>query len=614
MAIHTDPRPINDAAFAAVLAVPPDLCCADWADRNFVLSAESSNTSGQWTTTVVQRAILNSMGNDSIEKVVFYKPARFGGTKLLIAAHAYFTVHKRRNVGFWQPTQNDIATFTKTEIDTAIRDCEPWSALLIDKRTNSDKNNLSTKMFMGSSAHYRGGHSANNFRRLTLDVAILDELDGFEVDKKEGDPSGLAWGRVKNAVHKKLIEISTPTVKNDSLIESAAIAADDMMVYQVECPQCGEHGPLIWGGKDSEFGFKWDGRDASTVQHYGACCATGWKNSELNQAVENGFWLGAKGLKTYDGLKWFRHGERCKPPRSISWHCWQGYSPFTSWEQIVQEFFDALGNADKLKTFVNTTLAETWSDEATMTVTPDLVGSILPTTDAEQLAQIRAVTAGIDTQSDRLEISYFGHATDRSVYLLGHSIHKGDTGEHGVYNDLMAEVSEFRFDNGQHKIPVVLACIDTQGSETEMVHAFLDAARRQRSGCTYLGINGVGKMYHRIADKVSTSAVDGGGKKEFYSIGVNTLKADVYELIRRFEQPERAFRIIADAFLPPDYADQLTAERMISKRQDGKTRLVFECGEGVRNEALDCAGYALAAKAYAQKHGHRQLKALFEGL
>ncbi|MEP5625872.1 MAG: phage terminase large subunit family protein, partial [Hyphomicrobiales bacterium] len=164
LAVSTDPKPINDAAFAAVLAVPPDLSCADWSDRHFVLSAESSNSSGAWATTPVQRAILNAMGSDAIERVNLFKPARMGGTKMLVAANAYMTAHKRRNVGFYQPTQTDSESFVKTEIEPSIRDCEPWSKLLLDSREGSKSNTQSIKKFLGSTSHYKGGHSANNFR------------------------------------------------------------------------------------------------------------------------------------------------------------------------------------------------------------------------------------------------------------------------------------------------------------------------------------------------------------------------------------------------------------------------------------------------------------------
>ncbi|STN92112.1 Terminase large subunit (Gp2) [Escherichia coli] len=50
------------------------------------------------------------------------------------------------------------------------------------------------------------------------------------------------------------------------------------------------------------------------------------------------------------------------PPRSITFHIWTAYSPFTTWVQIVYDWLDALKDPNGLKTFVNTTLGETWEE------------------------------------------------------------------------------------------------------------------------------------------------------------------------------------------------------------------------------------------------------------
>lgn len=615
LAVRTDPRPINDAAFAAVLAVPPAMSCAEFADAHFFLPSEASNTSGPWTTTKVQLAILNAFGNDAIERVAFQKPARFGATKMQVAANAYFTAHKRRNVGYWQPTQSDSDGFVKTELNPSIRDCKPWRDALIDKREESPKNTLSIKQFLGSTSHYRGGSSANNFRRLTLDCVLIDELDGFSSDiGNEGDAVTLSYGRIKNAVHPKQILISTPTIKNSSLIEKACLAAEDILEFHVKCPECGEHGPVQWGGKDKDYGFIWKDRDASSVMHHGQCCGVGWGNDKLTEAVEDGYWIGGKGWQTTDGLEWTKDGEPSNPPRSIAFRTWQALSPFSSWRGIVEEFHDALGDSKKLQAWRNTTLAETWDEAGEMSVTPELFGSILPTTDPEQLAQIKAVTCGLDTQNDRLECSYYGHATDKSIYLLGHSVVQGRTDEFDVYREMTDEILAYRFNNGEHDLGVMVAAIDTQGGNTDTVHQFLQLVKRAQRGYQFIGINGHGRMWSRIADKPSQSETKGTGKKEFYSIGVNTLKSDVYELIGRFDQPERAYRVVQDAPFPPDFAEQITAEKQVRKTVEGKLRTVFINEKQKRNEALDCCGYALAAKAWAQKFGSRQMKNLFNQL
>lgn len=614
MTVTTDPKPILDSSFQRGLSAPEDISCADWADKHFVLSAESSNTSGQWKTTTVQKAILNSFGNDAIEKVDFYKPARFGGTKMLVAANAYFIAHKKRNVGFYQPTKSDSDSFVKTEIEPSIRDCEVWRELLIDDREGSTKNTQSLKQFKGAIAHYKGGHAANSFRRITIDVVEIDELDGFNSDiGGEGSATTLSWGRVRNAVHPKQIQISTPTIAGTSLIEKAALGAQDILKYHVECPECGALGPIEWGDKEKTHGFVWEGRDAKTVLHHGKCCGTGWGNDKLLDAIEAGHWQGEKGYSTKDGIEWFLDGEACDPPRHVAFLTWAAYSPFSSWEQIVNEYFDALADSKKLQAFHNTVLAVTWNAEGEMSVTKELVESMIPIADKDQLAQITAITAGIDVQHDRLEIQYLGHATDKSVYPLGYQIHYGDTAEDEVYSDMISEYLKFEFDNGEQILRPLVACMDSQGGRTEQVHKFLEFVRR-RTSATIIGINGVAAMWQEIADAPKKSSVKGFGKKQFYNIGVNTLKRNVYDLLTRFDQPERAFRFVDGVELPHDYAAQITAESMVPKNVGTKVRMMFENPKQKRNEALDVTSYCLAAKAWAVKHGNGQLKRRFKDL
>ena len=584
--------------------VPEDLPCADWADEYFYLPAESSNTSGLWETTTVQRAILNAFGNDAIEKVDFFKSARFGGTKMCVIANAYQIAHKRRNVCFYQPTKGDSESFVKNEIDPAIRDCEQWNSILLSDRERSPQNTLSFKAFLNCNAYFRGGHSPNSFRRLTLDTVILDELDGFKADVgREGNPTTLSWGRVKNSVFKKQIQISTPTITGFSLIEKSAKQAEDVMLYHVACPHCGEHGPLEWGGKDVPYGFKWEGRDPESVRHYGKCCSAGWGNDLLQQSVEGGFWLGENGYKTVDGIDWEKDGVPALPPRHIAFKAWSAYSPFSPWSQIVEEWYDAQGDILKLQAFTNTTLGQTWDMQHSGSVTQEAIDSMIP---IEALGDIIAITAGIDVQDDRIEIQYAGHDIHNNLYVMGYDILHGDMTQPQIYVDMYNDVMNATFQCGDKELKVINACIDTQGHHTENVHKFLVANKRS---CVFVGINGNGTATYEMADKAGT--YKGVKDSVFYSIGVNVIKQGIFTQIRNFDKDKSAFKIAASANLPSDYSKQLTAEKMEIRRVNGLDRVIFTNEKKVRNEALDTLVYAVAAKAYIRQHRGRQGRALF---
>lgn len=589
---------------AELVDVPEYITCADWCDQNFYLSPESSNTSGLWKTTDVQRAILNAMGGDAIERVDFFKSARFGGTKMLVGAHAYLSAHRRRNLGFYQPTADDALSFVKTEIETAIRDCESWGAALISQAEKSSHNTKRYKAFRGCNAYYLGAHSPNNFRRLTLDAVFLDELDGMQADVgREGSPTTLSWGRVKNSVFKKQVQISTPTIAGFSAIEKSAGSAADILEYQVECPLCGSFAPISWGGPDQAHGFKWEGRDPSTVRHYCPDCGGGWRNNDLRQACAAGYWLGDKGYKTRDGVAWEKDGQPAIPPRHIAFKSWSAYSPFSPWEQIIEEWYDSQGDMEKLQSFTNTTLGQVWNIKYNGTLTSETIDGMLP---VEDISDVIAVTAGVDIQDDRIEVQYVGHDRSGGITVLDYTIYRGDMAAPDIYLDMGRDILEARFQCGTRELPVLNACIDTQGHHTANVHKFI--VSNKKSGI-FVGINGNGSATYEIADKPGT--YKGVKDSVFYSIGTNVLKQKIFTAIRNYDQERGYFRIWSEARLPREYAQQLTAEKMEVRRANGLDRIVFTNEKKRRNEALDTLVYALAARSYVKTHRGRQGRFMF---
>ncbi len=589
---------------ASLIDVAAPISGADWADEFFYLPSESSNTSGRWKTATIQRAILNAMCSDAIEKVDFFKPARFGGTKMLIAANAYFIAHKRRNVGFYQPTADDSLKFVKSEIETSMRDCDPWRDALISASDKSPLNTLSFKVFRGCNSYYLGANSANSFRRLSLDVVILDELSGMpsNVDN-EGSPTTLSWGRVKNSVFKKQIQISTPTVEGFCPIQKSAKQAQDILNFEVKCPLCNEPGLIDWGGTDCAYGFKYNDRDASTVLNYCKTCGGGWGNGKLDEACRSGRWIGEKGWSTVDGLQWFLNDVEHSPPRHIAFQTWTAYSPFSPWSQIVEEWYDAQGDISKIQAWTNTTLARTWSIDNTGTITAEIIDGLIP---VESLDRVKAIVAGIDVQDDRIEVQYVGLEDGNGIICLGYEIFYGDMAKPDVYRDMANDVLSARFRCGSRELLVTNAGMDTQGHYSDMVHKFLIA---NRSRNVFVGINGVANTTYEIADKPGAYKNMKGSR--FFSIGVNLLKQKVFNAIRNHDQETGSFKIWAEARLPKDYSKQLTAEKMEITRSGGLDRVVFTNRHRKRVEALDTLVYAIAMKAYIQKHRGRNGRMLF---
>ena len=223
---------------------------AEWADRYFYLSPESSGIEGKWVTYPYQVALINWMTDDDIEEVNLVKSARVGYTKCLLIAVGYGIEQKRRNVAIWQPTDGDAQGFVSDEIDPMLRDVPVVGSLLkCAVGVKSKFNTVEKKQFIGSTLDIKGGKSGRNYRRMTKDTAIYDEADGFDTDiDNEGSPFELGDMRIQTSSFPKSIRGSTPKIKGVSLIE-AAVSSCKMVFYRyVPCPQCGTMQRLEFSG------------------------------------------------------------------------------------------------------------------------------------------------------------------------------------------------------------------------------------------------------------------------------------------------------------------------------------------------------------------------------
>src|SRR5690606_20735578 len=118
-----------------------------------------------------------------------------------------------------QPTDEDRDEFCKTEVEPMLRDVPVMRKVFPEFMAKNKANTLRQKNMLGCVLHLRGGKAAKNYRRLSLDVAMLDELDGFDSDvEHEGDPVALAAKRIEGATFPKLICGSTPHLKGQSMI------------------------------------------------------------------------------------------------------------------------------------------------------------------------------------------------------------------------------------------------------------------------------------------------------------------------------------------------------------------------------------------------------------
>ncbi|WP_432759380.1 terminase gpA endonuclease subunit, partial [Escherichia coli] len=109
----------------------------------------------------------------------------------------------------------------------------------------------------------------------------------------------------------------------------------------------------------------------------------------------------------------------------VTFHIWTAYSPFTTWVQIVKDWMKTKGDTGKRKTFVNTTLGETW--EAKIGERPDaeVMAERKEHYSAPVPDRVAYLTAGIDSQLDRYEMRVWGWGPGEESWLIDRQIIMG---------------------------------------------------------------------------------------------------------------------------------------------------------------------------------------------
>lgn len=590
----------------AAFGVPEPMTLDEWARKHFYLSAESSYVEQIWTPWWFQPAIMACISNDDIREVDLRKSARVGYTKIVLAAMGYFAQHKRRNQVLWQPTDDDRDEFVKTELDPMLRDVAVMEKVFPAYLKRDKDNTLQAKKFLGSIAHLKGGKASKNYRRISADVAILDEYDAFDSNiEKEGDPGTLAAKRIEGATFPKLVIGTTPKLKGFSNIEKRERDADIFLRPYIPCPECGEYHPLTWGGKDEPHGFKWTDDNPETVRHLCPHCGAliGQAQYLAIATAETGRYQSEDGT-TCDADGVFRNaaGDIIRPPERVAFHVWSVYSPNVSWVSIARDFIAAYreggeGKKEKLQAFWNTTLGEYWAESFEKSDENELRARAEPFPLDRVPMGALLLLAGIDTQPNRLECTVWGYGRGCEMWTVAYRIFFGNPDEDEVWTDLEEFLfeTEFAHASGQ-RLRITGTAIDTRGHNTHAVYNFCAKHTRRK----VFAIGGRSGREKHIRDGASKVDIDWRGRIRknglvLWWVGTNHAKDLIYGRLQ-ITRPGPGY-IHFSQELTDEFFKQFTGEARTTRqtvRGDESTWTAIR----KRVEAWDCTVYAVWLETY----------------
>ena len=562
--------------FAAGLSLPPRQTISEWADQNRVLSSESSAEPGQWSTSRAeyQRGIMDAISDIDCEEVTVVASSQVGKTEVINNAVGYFVDKDPCPILLLQPTVEVAKSWSTDRLTPMLRDTPCLRGRVSDVKDSG--NTVLHKAFPGGHITMAGANSPASLSSRPIRIVLLDEIDRYPFSAGvEGDPVKLATKRATTFWNRKIIKCSTPTIKGQSKIE-ASFQRSDRRFFYVPCPKCGSFVRIEWAN------VKWDKMEsddesAETARYVCPKCGGEWNDVERWHAISLGEWRATAPFRGHAGFA-----------------LWEGYSPWTKLSAIVKDFLDAKSDPEKLKTFVNTSLGESWEDKGERVDDDVLLARRENYTAAPP--EVVVITAGVDVQDNRLEVDRIGWTVTGQSYGLGKKVLLGDPMAPRVWEELDELLLTPLPHDLVREMEISACCVDS-GYLTQMVGKFCQE-RWNRRVWAVKGVAGEGKpILKKAPGKLKKTALD------FFMVGSDTVKDVIYRRLK-IDDPMAPGYCHFNMEYDENHFRQLTAEEKKISYKNGRKTAYYALRPGRRrNEALDIFGYAMAALEALKLHG-----------
>ena len=598
MTAHVDPAKIEvlqlfDAAHREGLAQrireliaqsfgpPPSLTVSEWADAERVLSPEASAEPGKWQTERVEpsRGIMDAFSEPEIEFVTCMVAAQTVKTEVLLNIAGFHVHLDPCPMLILQPTLQMAEAFSKDRLSPMCRDT-PALALKIGDAARDSNDTILHKKYLGGHITMAGANSPASLASRPIRVLLCDEVDRYEASAgKEGDPVSLAIERTTTFHNRKVALVSTPTIKGASRIEASFEESDQRRFY-VPCPHCAASQHLRWAQ------VRWPGMDGEGESRpLEACyhceeCGCGWNEGERLEAISLGQWIAERPeVKGHAGF----HLNRIASP-------WRPLGEMARDYELVKRF------PERLKTWVNTRLAETWEDKGERVDPAGLVERVEEYGFDPLPSPVGLVSCGVDIQDDRFEVEWLGHGSEDETWSLDYYVRYGDPNSPGFWQEVDDAISRvFRHPAGV-TLRAEATCIDSGGHFTTQVYDFC-RSRLARKVFPIKGMGGPGRpLWPAKGTQNKAKGIT------VFVLGVDQGKDAFYKMLAVKEPgpgychfPKRALEYEGYRY-DRRHFEGLTAEKAVAKT-DPRGFVKKEWHKVVpRNEPLDCRIYAMAAR------------------
>jgi len=576
-----------------VMKPPENLTVSQWSDKRRRLSPESSAEPGPWRTsrTPYLKEPMDAFTDPKVKHIVFVSSSQIGKSEFLNNCIGYVIDEDPGSILFVHPTTIDAREYSKLRIAPMFRDCPTIRDKVAAPKSRDSANTILQKAYPGGLLTMCGSTEAHSLASKPIRFLFGDERDRWALAAgKEGDPWKLARARQITFYNSKALEVSTPTIKNASAIETSYLEGT-MERWKVECPHCGEYHDI----KFTDIRYEYDETELHGKKHYAVleiwhvCPGCGTISTEQEIKKQPANWV-AENPDAY------KRGVRSFWLNSF-------VSPWATWESTILEYLYAIGSSEKLQVVYNTRFGELWENRGDLEDEESVMSRREDYPDPEKADMPDGplvITAGVDTQDDRFEYEIIGHGHFSETWGLEYGVIMGCPNDPKTWEQLDEVVFDrtFRFESGKG-LTVSVSFIDEGGHYAQDVRQQC-SARVHKKVFAIAGSNKHDAPFttiprkQKITKKVAGKGVEIGSCWR-YDIGVDAGKQIIMDNLRVQTVGSRYCHFPRRDDYGADYFHRLLSERLVYNEKKKQPWEWQKIPGHERNEALDCRNYALAA-------------------
>lgn len=591
------------ATIARAIAPRKPITVSEWADAKRWLSSKSSPKPGRWRTSnnPPLREPMDCMSARSpVQEVVLMFPIQFGKSEFETNTLGYIMDQAPGPVMVCLPGEVSMNKWINQKLNPLIEETPAVREALTSTNSRNAANQKEFKDFAGGQLYVEHAGSPARLKSTTVRYLLVDEFTEFANSLKSGDdPVAMLEGRTSAFPHRyKRAYVSTPGVRG--LCRTAEkFEQSDQRSYHLDCPHCGHGQPLEWDG------LKWQRDTAGNVtaawyvcRDCGALIEEHHKTQMLKDAAAGGT---ARWVPVHPGRKIRGYRINCL-------YYQIGMGP--GWIACAQMWLDAQGDPAKLKTFINDRLAEPWEDKSLKAVKYNILQERAEAY-ALRVAPLGVIwiTAGVDTQDDRLECQIVGWGRGLQAWTIDYVVLWGDPQQDDVWVQLTDLLNRAIEHASGAMLPISAVAIDGRGHRTQAVKDYARKALVRRPMAIFgaKAANALPLSKPKVEDvdhKGRTDAADQGALRT-WQVGTVAIKHTFFRrLASDAEQNDKEKRWVRF----PDTLERSYFAGLVSETFD-PTKGRYRKKSGARNEPLDTWVYAYAATHHPELRLNRYARA-----